>query len=658
MHDGCAHEEAAPRDPVKLRHLWRLRLDRSSSHCGQSLPMQRAVLETGERPGPVLGTHRVMPQKHGVLSEAGEAVQGGRPGPRGREEMALGTALQTTLNGRSDVEQLPRLGRRCRWNTVCTQGAVLQLVVAAAFLLVNQVSAQERVTQKLDEIEDAVDFIRKEVGDDTRLTRAMRASAIAIGATTNVAVAVGISLANAVHLNGRWSLRLWMLLQEWWYWLLASVLVTVALACAIVAFEGGEDVDTTILVLAAEMAVFIATFAVRAYQIHTRKVLIYKAWTGMSRSGRGLQDAWVAHMPPGLWHSALRYCQHDDPNVTPIESKFNPSNWVAWYTGKTRLDPGVVMDQLRCSERVPGDLRDIMQNTKTQQAKEKGYIDYYPQIGDGRLSILWGGRNSKLFQVRASRGIISYSVALVTETYSYTRESDHTWAFIAGGALARNKGLRPFELRFMSDAQYPTALLGQVEMWSSWYPRPAKTRRTKVHAVMKAQFGGLGERYVNAATELSLLMEDVDNAWLIRWFNSACEHQELATAWDQCAEGGEEWQRELYLCSYVSMMVSLNNGKKNGHPKRVDTLCTAVILIQERKFADAFGKLTPAVQRRIRYAVREDMDALAVDDEAQNKIVKSIVLYAGASDSIEGVVGWKDVQLQVGLEQSIGEVEC
>ncbi|CAD7698922.1 unnamed protein product, partial [Ostreobium quekettii] len=564
--------------------------------------------------------------------------------------------LRSAQNGERTLRTRTRKSKRTPWNT--TLGTVLTVGVVLSVLLANGASAQQATSPNITEIFDELSFIRKEVSGGSEFTKAMRWSAIAIGAATNIVVAGFSSLVNILHLNGGWSLRTWMLLHEWWYWTLASVLVTIALIFDVLAFVGGEDVDATILILAAEMAVISTTFTTRAYQIHRRKVLIYKAWNGMSRSARSGEDAWVTHMTPQHWHRALKLCKVNDGNVTTIESKYNPGNWVAWYTGKTRLDPGVVMDQLRKSQKLPDDLRQTVGETEKRKAHAEGYVSYYPDIGDDRLSILWGGRNSKCFQVRTSRSVTSFDVDFVTDTYSYTKETYFVWVFIAGGVLGRNKGLLPHRLRFMSNEQYAGDLLDHVINDSTWYPRPAKTRRTKVHKQVKAHFHGLGDKFVNAGTELSLLMEDVDDYWLIQWLDKACEHQEYQTAWGQSGTGGEAWQAELYLSSYVSMMVSLNNGKRDGIPRRVDTLCAASVLIQEGSFRGIFEKLSDALKDRIRNAVEEDMDALADSDDAADKIVKTIVLYSGATDKINEIVSWRDVRIGVGLDTPPGDQHC
>ena len=108
-------------------------------------------------------------------------------------------------------------------------------------------------------------------------------------------------------------------------------------------------------------------------------------------------------------------------------------------------------------------------------------------------------------------------------------------------------------------------------------------------STLKAQYGGLGQAYVDAATELALLLMDVPPEALAAWLKAGMEHQSVKWNGEIAEADSDNMEAELkanYESSYVSMILSLNYMDKRLNARsanqqlasRPDIICTGLLL--------------------------------------------------------------------------------
>lgn len=127
---------------------------------------------------------------------------------------------------------------------------------------------------------------------------------------------------------------------------------------------------------------------------------------------------------------------------------------------------------------------------------------------------------------------------------------------LAHGILGRNKGLAP-----------KTFILGldikTLEEKSVQWPRPSKVLRNYFKEEMESAYDTLLKNYVDAATELALLLADSGHALTADWLAARMEQQDLALN-NQVARLGasDDDLQLLYQLSYAAMLVSLSAHRK------------------------------------------------------------------------------------------------
>ncbi|KAI3316629.1 hypothetical protein HD806DRAFT_517158 [Xylariaceae sp. AK1471] len=227
-----------------------------------------------------------------------------------------------------------------------------------------------------------------------------------------------------------------------------------------------------------------------------------------------------------------------------------PSDYYGWHLSSlkgTQMDPtdillsGVVNAQTIRAISTPG-----------KYVYADGYTDY------SSVSLLWGPHSG--FSPRVSRSISAVPVNLL-KSQPFTNDGFAAEGLcLAMGILGRNKGLKPSTLIFNLDR----ALSTHLENNSAWYPRPAKTLRSYYHKLATEVYGGLGDAFVLAAIELSLILMDATPTAVSAWLTAGCEQQSIGVNNDlQDAGATDEELRAHYESSYVSMIISLNNMKDN-----------------------------------------------------------------------------------------------
>jgi hypothetical protein len=177
---------------------------------------------------------------------------------------------------------------------------------------------------------------------------------------------------------------------------------------------------------------------------------------------------------------------------------------------------------------------------------------YQPSADGIAISLLWG--EDLGFQRRCSRGIVSVPQHLLTSSPMLRSGLPGEPICLAFGILSRNKGLEPRSLicNLKSDNS-----LRQWEEAGIW-PHPAKTLRSFYYSEFERAFSLLGDSYITAATELALLIADLDFTLVGEWLDKEFEHQDvefnnLAHAY---GAGPEDFAR-LYRGHYAAMLISL-----------------------------------------------------------------------------------------------------
>lgn len=173
------------------------------------------------------------------------------------------------------------------------------------------------------------------------------------------------------------------------------------------------------------------------------------------------------------------------------------------------------------------------------------------------VSLLWGIHIG--FLPRCSRGIVAVPRNLLKFQPRLKNGVDGRPLCLAYGILSRNKGLEPH--RITCNLSTP-ARLRAFEMNSALWPRPSKTLRSFYRAEMHKMYSGLGGAFVNAATELALLLADSQAEIVSDWLDANLEHQELSLNQEIASLGATPAELSLlYRGQYVAMLVSLSQHK-------------------------------------------------------------------------------------------------
>jgi len=180
--------------------------------------------------------------------------------------------------------------------------------------------------------------------------------------------------------------------------------------------------------------------------------------------------------------------------------------------------------------------------------------------------------------------------------------------FVAGGIVARNKGLEPGRLicgltttttidttntttggttggggregvsTAAVVATVPNAaaittttlhlkLIDEVETTSKWRPRQAKTSRSRYAQESNAQFSGLGQPFCTAVVEIALLMQDIPNRVVVKALQANVEQQSCEKMWkiqaifdsnSSSKSSSIVIQDAMYVCQYMTFCAKLN----------------------------------------------------------------------------------------------------
>jgi hypothetical protein len=340
-----------------------------------------------------------------------------------------------------------------------------------------------------------------------------------------------------------WTFRFRLAKVEHWWWTTVSFLLLSSLVFNVLSFASGNSGEAvSILVLSTTTLLAIVRYMLPSWRsrkyIHNR----FLAWTGPSRTGV------AANLKSFCGDKKDWEMMAQDARKRG--AKGVPSDYYGWRLSSlkgTQMDPtdillsGVVNAQT---------IRTI--TAAGEYVYEDGYANY------SSVSLLWGTHSG--FSPRVSRSISAVPINLL-KSQPFTNDGFVAEGVcLAMGILGRNKGLKPADLVFNLDRSLSTHL----ENHSAWYPRPAKTLRSYYRKLATEVYGGLGDAFVSAAIELSLILMDASPTAIRAWLRAGCEQQSIGVNRDLQEAGAtaEELQAH-YESSYVSMIISLNNMKDN-----------------------------------------------------------------------------------------------
>ncbi|KAF9586070.1 hypothetical protein BGW38_009985 [Lunasporangiospora selenospora] len=394
--------------------------------------------------------------------------------------------------------------------------------------------------------------------------RVYRWVAIGCGAAINIIIGGYAGLTNILETGGRWTQRLEFVKDEskWWTWM--SSIVLIAFAMDVVAFSKGESVDATILLLAAEVGIVIFVYVIQG-TIHSEyRYLLWLAWSGKSRTGSDLAD--------GAKITDVLAGSQDLKEKVGYESNVDIPGYGTVFSQKTKQDVIAVLKKGRETDKKTASA--VFEHIgRDRMARNFVYPQH--QADQSKASILWGGGDCKLFSRRVSRGITGYTLERIRSSYSLINVDETRWMFVAGGIVARNKGLYPALLicgltktgvvkgvvgtEGITTIVPNTLLIDEVETTSKWRPRPAKTSRSLYVKESVSQFSGLGQPYCAAVVEMALLLQDVPNDVVIKALNANVEQQSSQKMWDiYDLTHSMELQNAMYVCQYMAFCAKLN----------------------------------------------------------------------------------------------------
>ena len=395
-------------------------------------------------------------------------------------------------------------------------------------------------------------------------------SSIGLAVLTALFQGLVTALASMTESANNWTFRFRLARIEHWWWSVVSMLLLASFMLIVLTFLAGNDNEAlSILALSTATFLTIVQYMIPAWRSRHFLENRWLAWTGDSRTSIHALKA-VFCGDKTQWARLARGL-----NLSHVQP--TPSDWYGW-----RLLP---------LEGMPNDPTDILRGIDITRSKEHGFeaedraksIYYTGETNSNSVSLLWGKNQG--FSRRVSRAISSMPTNLLQSRPFTIDGYVGNGLCLAMGILGRNKGLQPKNLVF----NMSRAVSSSMEDFGTWAPRPNKVLRSYYMSTLRGQYGGLGQAYVDAATELALLLMDVPPQAIAAWLNAGMEQQSLERNRQIAEAESENRTQELeanYQCSYVGMIMSLNYMDKkvgsrfaHGRPThRPDILCTGLLL--------------------------------------------------------------------------------
>lgn len=410
---------------------------------------------------------------------------------------------------------------------------------------------------------------------DHGLGRAFSWSSVGLAVLTAFLQGLVTAIATMTEQSNRWTFRFRLALYEYWWWTVVSALLMCSLLMNALSFAsgtGGEPIS--VLALSATAFIAIVQYMIPAWQDRHYTRCRWLAWTGDSRTV-------IPRSQAGFCGNAENWNRLIESNKAALsELQPTPSDAYGWH--------------VLPAAGIPWDPADVLNAIGPNGPLKLSDGDYHTGLydngneEDGRASLKWGGEQH--FRRRVSRAVSSMPLGLLKSSPITADGYDGKGLTLAMGILGRNKGLDPRSLVCHMSREIST----QLEVLSTWAPRPAKVLRSFYSKTLDQQYSGLGPGFVAAAVELALLLSDMPYWAIEKWLEDGLEHQSLAT--NQFLAGdvlkgvpADERKSVLvahYESSYVSMIISLNNMDRRMKHKRErgnvinrpDILCTGLLL--------------------------------------------------------------------------------
>lgn len=351
-----------------------------------------------------------------------------------------------------------------------------------------------------------------------------------------------------------WTIRFSLARYEHIWWTAIVFPLVASLGSMVLSLLSGNNNDSLVTILlacASSLAVFRYVWpAWRNRHYYSNR---WAVWTGPSRTGIDSSlvpliqgnDPWLILSKSAPVIKRLPV----DINV-PI---FNSNLIVYDPTDILKANKHLIDTVTKQSEKQPDEKLKVAIEPLLREPDDKTGL-YAPIHSDSPASLLWGSHIG--FSPRVSRGILAVPKRLLQSSPLTSSGHDGQPVCLAHGILARNKGLQPHTFILSLNS-------GRLEQKCIQWPRPSKVLRTYYHEEMNAAYGGLGPEFVEAATELALILADSSHSLIEDWLSLRMEHQDHALN-NQLARLGatDEELKVLYRLSYAAMLVSLSAHRK------------------------------------------------------------------------------------------------
>jgi hypothetical protein len=331
--------------------------------------------------------------------------------------------------------------------------------------------------------------------------------------------------------GGMWTFRFRLALFEYIWWTIVSILLCISFGVCVISYLAGELIDaTSLLVIAGAAAVAIVSYTVPAWRSRHYVKDRWLAWTGPCRSAVSVQESKRCGDSKD-WMELAR-SRRRSMEINPFDDW---GWWIPpWKPVGIKYDPFTI-------------LGDTLQNSSNVHIVECVREVYDGGHGhDGVTSLLWGETNG--FRKRVARSIVSIPVGL-TKSRPLTTDGYNGEALcLAFGILERTKGPRPEQLKFKDEAYADLPYNSRLAQVRNYYKR-----------TMVEHYHAIGDEFVSAAVELTLLLTNCSRSKIQRWLSRGLEQQSMKLNMKLAEQTGitKEELEACYQSSYVSMIMSL-----------------------------------------------------------------------------------------------------
>ncbi|KAF8233844.1 hypothetical protein L208DRAFT_1395035 [Tricholoma matsutake] len=412
-------------------------------------------------------------------------------------------------------------------------------------------------------------------------------SSIGIAVLTSFLQGLAVTVVSIAEDQEMWTFRFRIARYEYLWWTVISSMLSVSFILIVVSFLSGNSSDSLgVLVLSTTTSIAIVRYTIPAWRNKPYVKTRWLSWTGVSRTA--IKVAFGTVVGDADWWRQL--AARAPPASRRIVLPSDEWGWAINPPPGVSADPTALLTQ---------SLLDDNKEASELPLASCIYDDGYHHAG-GAVSLLWGPDIG--FRPRLSRAINSVPRSLTDSRPITNGGYKGEGLCLAMGILGRNKGLRPFLLVFdHKDTRKKQrgivfksdmSITAHLENTSIWYPRPSKVLRSYYEKEIVEQFGGLGDDYVGAATELAVLLLDCSPSAVVKWLSLGLDQQSLEVNMRMSGRHSRQHDtvatpaqlQTLYRASYTSMILSLNyftSDPPDGNFVRPDLICFALLWLAE-----------------------------------------------------------------------------